>query len=125
MDVTPSVSKDRELVESYGDGVLEISGVICNTPNIVFLGPCFSSEIFEAGESNFKILREVFQIGYSPSILLYGAGINTRPKLEIEKEFVYQKNCVKEAMNASAACCPSNVLCAEDRRVAAVLFPID
>lgn len=104
MHVTPSVSKDRQLVESYDDGVLEISGVVCNTPDVVFLEPRFSSKIFEADESNFKILREVFQTGYSSSILLYGAGINTRPKLEIEKEFVYQKNCVIEAMNTSAAC---------------------
>ncbi len=125
MDVTPSVSKDRQLVESYGDGVLKISGVVCNGPDIVFLGPCFSPEVFEAGESNCKILREVFQTGYSPPILLCGVGINTRLKLEIEKEFVHQKDCVLEAMNTSAACRTFNVLYAEDKRAAAVLFPID
>ena len=125
MDVTSIVSRDRQSVESYGDGVLEISGVVCNAPDIVFLEPCFSPEIFEAGESNFKILREVFQTGYSPSILLHGAGLNTRPKLENEIEFVHQKNCFLEALNMSAACRTFNILCAEDRRVAAVLFPID
>ena len=125
MDLTPSVYKDRQLVESYGDGVLKISGVVCNDPAILFLGSCFSPENFEAGEINFKMLREVFQTGYSPSLLLYGAGINIRTILEIEKEFVHQKNCVLEAMNTGAACRRFNILCAEDRRVAAVLFPID
>tara|TARA_B100000963_G_C22568856_1_gene645030 strand:- start:839 stop:1216 length:378 start_codon:yes stop_codon:yes gene_type:complete len=125
MDVTPCVYKDRQLIESYGDGVLKISGVVCTAPDFVFLGSCFSPEIFESGESSFKILREVFQTSYSPSILLYVAGINTRLIPEIENEFVHQKNCVLEAMNTGAACRTSNVLCAEDRRVSAVLFPID
>mgnify|MGYP001357857613 CR=1 FL=1 len=125
MDVTPRVSKDRQLIESYDDGVLKISGVVCTAPDIVFQGTCFSPEIFEAGESNFKILREVFQTRYSPLILLYGAGINTRLILEIGKEFVHRKNCVLESINRCAACCIFNVLCAEDRRVEAGLFPID
>ena len=125
MDVTPCVYKDRQLIESYGDGVLKISGVICTVLDFVFLGSCFSPEICQAGENNFEIMRDAFQTSYSPSILLYVAGKNTRLILEIEKELVHQKNCVLEAMNTGAACRTFNVLCAEDRRVAAVLFPID
>ena len=125
MDVTPLVSKGRQLIESYGDGAFKISGVVYTTPVIVFPESCFSPENFEADESNFRLLREVFQTSYSPSVLLYGTGKNTSLIPEIEKEFVRKQNCVLDIMNTGAACRTFNVLCAEDRRVAAVLFPVD
>ena len=125
MDVTPLVSKGRQLIESYGDGAFKISGVVYTAPVIVFPESCFSPDYFEADESNFRLLREVFQTTYSPSVLLYGTGKNTSLIPEIEKEFVRQQNCVLDIMNTGAACRTFNVLCAEDRRVAAVLFPVD
>ena len=125
MDVTPLVSKGRQLIESYGDGAFKISGVVYNAPVIVFPESCFSPDYFEADESNFRLLREVFQTTYSPSVLLYGTGKNISLIPEIEKEFVRQQNCVLDIMNTGAACRTFNVLCAEDRRVAAVLFPVD
>ena len=125
MDVTPLVSKGRQLIESYGDGAFKISGVVYTDPVIVFPESCFSPDYFEADESNFRLLREVFQTSYSPSVLLFGTGKNTSLIPEIEKEFVRQQNCVLDIMNTGAACRTFNVLCAEDRRVAAVLFPVD
>ena len=125
MDVTPLVSKGRQLIESYGDGAFKISGVVYTAPVIVFPESCFSPENFEADKSNFRLLREVFQTSYSPSVLLYGTGKNTSLIPEIEKEFVREQNCVLDIMNTGAACRTFNVLCAEDRRVAAVLFPVD
>ncbi len=125
MDVTPLVSKGRQLIESYGDGAFKISGVVYTAPVIVFPESCFSPDYFEADESNFRLLREVFQTTYSPSVLLYGTGKNASLIPEIEKEFVRQQNCVLDIMNTGAACRTFNVLCAEDRRVAAVLFPVD
>ena len=125
MDVTPLVSKGRQLIESYGDGAFKISGVVYTAPVIVFPESCFSPDYFEADESKFRLLREVFQTSYSPSVLLYGTGNNTSLIPEIEKEFVRQQNCVLDIMNTGAACRTFNVLCAEDRRVAAVLFPVD
>jgi len=125
MDVTPLVSKGRQLIESYGDGAFKISGVVYTAPVIVFPESCFSPDYFEADESNFRLLREVFQTSYSPSVLLFGTGKNTSLIPEIEKEFVRQQNCVLDIMNTGAACRTFNVLCAEDRRVAAVLFPVD
>ena len=125
MDVTPLVSKGRQLIESYGDGAFKISGVVYTAPVIVFPESCFSPDYFEADQSNFRLLREVFQTSYSPSVLLYGTGKNTSLIPEIEKEFVRQQNCVLDIMNTGAACRTFNVLCAEDRRVAAVLFPVD
>ena len=125
MDVTPLVSKGRQLIESYGDGAFKISGVVYTDPVIVFPESCFSPDYFEADESNFRLLREVFQTSYSPSVLLFGTGKNTSLIPEIEKEFVRQQNCVLDIMNTGAACRTFNVLCAEDRRGAAVLFPVD
>ena len=125
MDVTPLVSKGRQLIESYGDGAFKISGVVYTSPIIVFPESCFSPENIEAEESSLRLLREVFQTGYSPSVLLYGTGKNISLIPEIEKEFVRQQNCVVDIMNTGAACRTFNVLCAEDRRVAAVLFPVD
>ena len=125
MDVTPLVSKGRQLIESYGDGAFKISGVVYTAPVIVFPESCFSPDYFEADESNFRLLREVFQTSYSPSVLLFGTGKNTSLIPELEKEFVRQQNCVLDIMNTGAACRTFNVLCAEDRRVAAVLFPVD
>ena len=125
MDVTPLVSKGRQLIESYGDGAFKISGVVYTAPVIVFPESCFSPKNFEADKSNIRLLREVFQTSYSPSVLLYGTGKNTSLIPEIEKEFVRKQNCVLDIMNTGAACRTFNVLCAEDRRVAAVLFPVD
>ena len=85
MDVTPLVSKGRQLIESYGDGAFKISGVVYTAPVIVFPESCFSPDYFEADESNFRLLREVFQTSYSPSVLLFGTGKNTSLIPEIEK----------------------------------------
>ena len=125
MDVTLLVSKDRQLMESYGDGALKLSGDFCTAPVIIFPEHCFSFETFEAYESDFKKLREVFQKSDNPSMLLFGTGKNRCLLPKIEKEFVQQQNCVLDVMNTGSACRTFNVLCAEDRRVAAVLFPVD
>jgi len=125
MDVTLLVSKGRRLIESCGDGTLKTSGSVYPAPVIAFSESCFSPETFQADEISFKILREVFQKSYGPSIMLFGAEGNTRLIPEIEKEFVREQNCVLDIMNTGAACRTFNVLCAEDRRVAAVLFPVD
>ena len=125
MDVAPLVSKDRQLLESYGDGTLKTSGSVYPAPVIAFSESCFSPETFQADESGSKILREVFQKSYGPSILLFGVEVNTSLIPEIEKEFVRQQNCVLNVMNTGTARRTFNVLCAEDRRVAAVLFPVD
>ena len=45
MDVTPLVSKGRQLIESYGDGAFKISGVVYTAPVIVFPGPVFLPKI--------------------------------------------------------------------------------
>ena len=42
MDVTPLVSKGRQLIESYGDGAFKI-GVVYNAP-VVFPESCFSPD---------------------------------------------------------------------------------
>ena len=125
MDVAPLVSKGRQLIESCGDGTLKTSGSVYPAPVIAFSESCFSPETFQADESAFKILREVFQKSYGPSIMLFGAEGNTRLIPEIEKEFVRQQNCALNVMNTGTACRTFNVLCVEDRRVAAVLFPVD
>ena len=49
----------------------------------------------------------------------------TRLKPENEKEFVRQRNCILDVMYIGAACRKYNYLCAEDRMVAAILFPVD
>ncbi|GIR54937.1 MAG: hypothetical protein CM15mP62_24080 [Rhodospirillaceae bacterium] len=42
MDVTPLVSKGRQLIESYGDGAFKISGVVYTALLLYFPSPFFS-----------------------------------------------------------------------------------
>ena len=125
MDVTLLVYKHSQLIDSYGDEALKISSSVYTASVIVFPEYCFSPETLEADESVFKILREVFQTNFSPSIFLIGARKNTRLIPKIEKEFVRQRNCILDVMNTGAVCYTYNDLCGEDRMDAAVLFPVD
>ena len=124
MDVTPLVSKDRQLIESYGDGSFKISGVVYSSPVVVFPELCIPLSNFDVAESKICFLKAVFQTTYMPSILLFGAGKNPYLLTEIERDFVRQQNCVLDVMNTGAACRTFNVLCAEDRQVAAALIPV-
>ena len=125
MDVTPLVSKGRQLIESYGDGAFKISGVVYTAPVIVFPESCFSPENFEADKviSDYCGKFSKRSIAHQYCFMELEKILSLIP--EIEKEFVRQQNCVLDIMNTGAACRTFNVLCAEDRRVAAVLFPVD
>ena len=61
MDVTPLVSKDRQLIESYGDGSFKISGVVYSSPVVVFPELCIPYRILMLLSQKFVFSKQSFK----------------------------------------------------------------
>ncbi len=125
MDITPLVSFDSQIIQSYGSGLFKISGVSYDTPVIVFPDHVeswnFTGNVDDFNVTNFEdILRHEGTI----DVVLLGCGA----KMQFIKPFIRQaftdKNMMLEPMDTGAACRTYNVLMPEGRRVAAMLLPV-
>lgn len=125
MDITPAIPEDRQVIDSYGPGRFQVSGLgydsaLIVTPLETLVWPATAVE--ELTAELFDILLTLKE---PPEILILGTGERT--------EFVPPsiRRMVKERvglgfdiMDTGAACRTYNVLISEGRKVAVALFPL-
>ena len=124
MAETPPVPTTRRLVEGYGPGRFRISGTIYERPVIVLLDAVLDWPIAAISELSADSLSAVAAAEPRIEILIIGCGARMafiRPDL---RQALRAAGLVVDAMDTGAACRTYNVLLAEDRRVAAALFPL-
>lgn len=120
MDVTPLVSHNAQIVQSYAGGVFKVSGQIYDGAVLVT-----SEETLNWNISSFDdlCLADFENLPKDIDVVLLGTGktMSFLP-LEIRSQLRSLEFSV-DTMDTGAACRTYNVLMAEGRRVAAVLFP--
>ena len=124
MDITPPVAADRQLIQSYGDGGFQISGVRHLGSIIVFPWATIPWSVVDGdnfGAENFTNIRDTQG---EVNVLLLGCGIRASligPEL---RQQVRAWGVVIEAMDTGAACRTYNDLLSEGRDVAAALIAV-
>lgn len=125
MDVTPLIKSGTQVVQSYAGGRFKVSGQVYDGGVIVT--PVGTRE-WDAPESVAGLTLDHFQslIDESRDIDVVLLGCGARPAflpLKV-KTALKDKGLSVDVMDTGAACRTYNVLVAEGRRVAAVLFPV-
>ena len=124
MDITPLISKDKNVINSYGPDGFKINQTIYQ--NTVLLTPdqLIEIKVDSVELIDWNILGKMIDLELE--IILIGTGkihkkISNRLKNEIKA--IHPEATINE-MTSSAACRTYNILISEDRKVATILTPI-
>ena len=124
MELTPqspgSTSPGRQLIERYGAGGFQVSGVVFAGPVLVFPERTI---LWENAAPTIEALAPVVAEGGIELVIL-GLGRRGAPAAPALRAALKARGIGVEAMDTGAACRTYNVLLAEDRRVAAALLPL-
>jgi uncharacterized protein len=120
-DVTPRISADALIIQSYSAAGFRVSGKDYAGAILIAGGqvlPVSATAPSQLGYQHFKPLK-----GLNVTYLIIGCGARAvLPALTLIRE-LKDMGIVVEAMSTSAACRTYNVLLAEQRPVAALLLP--
>jgi len=122
MDLTPIVPAGRQVIERYGRSGFRVTGVIWRGPLLVFPDRSVRWSAADAAAVSWESLTPVVEHG-GVEILLLGLGSGAPLVAGELRARLRAAGISLEAMDTGAACRTYNVLVAEDRRVAAALFP--
>jgi uncharacterized protein len=120
MELTPLPSAGRQLIERYGASGFRVSGVVYNSPVLVF--PDLTMP-WEAATPSLDGLAPIVAHG-GIELVLIGLGRRGAPVSPALRAALKAHGIGVEAMDTGAACRTFNVLLAEDRLVAAALLPL-
>lgn len=128
MDVTPALAEGVKPVTGYGPGFFRIAGEVIEGaillyPERVLPAPVAQYALFTA--EHLRALCDDKLDSAAPQILLLGVGaeFTALPPREL-RDCARQLGIVLEVMDSRAACRTWNVLLAEGRRVAAIIWPV-
>ncbi len=125
-DITPLVSSDHKLVDSYGNNGFKISGLRYQGSVLLFPHQVYEWGISDITHATFEDFIDIIRLQESPpTVLFIGTGktvipISTELRARLRKEGI-----VVEVMGTGAACRTFNITMAEERLVAAALIAID
>lgn len=124
MDVTPLIKANTQVIQSYGEGQIKVSGQRYTSPIIVTPEETVLwKNVASFEDLNLKTFQKIFEIK-TLDVCLLGTGETARflsPDLRRELK---AHNLNVEIMNTGAVCRTYNVLIAEGRQIAAALLPV-
>ena len=123
MDITPAISEDKQIVESYGDLQFKITGQRYEGSALVFPGRVEPWPPRSLDEVTAESLLPAKDAGVDVLLLGCGARMSLLPKPL--KEDLRAAGIVVEVMDTGAACRTYNVLMMEGREVAAALIAVE
>ena len=125
MALTPPEAAAPQHINAYGDGGFRIGGRSYRGSVLVLPHQTMALAVSDAADLAARHLEPVAAFTPRVELLLVGCG----PEISIFDDAVFaalkSAGAAVEVMNTGAACRTFNVLLAEDRRVAAVLFAVD
>lgn len=126
MDVTPLVPKGQQIIQSYDHGGFRVSGQRYDTPVIVKPSSIseWSPATSEIADLQLSDFQDLIDQAHEIDVVLLGCGADMAFLPMPLKQELSAKGLPVEVMDTGAACRTYNVLMAEGRRVAAVLFPV-
>ncbi len=121
MDVTPLITKDRQVIQSYAGGRFKVSGQIYESALIVRPGVCELWDVLAL--PGFEDFRPLVDMAAEIDVVLFGSGAAMKMLPADIRLKLKEAGIAVECMDTGAACRTYNVLLAEERRVAAALLP--
>jgi len=123
MDVTPFIPGERKVLQAYGDGGFRISGERIEGPILLFPDRVLAWDVTELALLLPEHIALVAECQPKVEILLLGTGVHmVLPPADLRRH-CRSLGIALEVMDTGAACRTYNVLLAEERRLAAALFP--
>lgn len=125
MDITPLVSTQLKIIQSYGDGFFRINGevfrhsvIVCGDEVLIW------QQSGNVAENKFNPEVEFADIISKCEVLLIGAGKTFRPLPPSMRQKFKDIGVQVDIMDTPSACRTYNVMTAEGRRVAVALSTI-
>lgn len=127
MDVTPLISRDRQVIQSYGGGVFRVSGKIYEGAVAVLPDAVhpWSVASFDPAALTTADFAQPLSLSQGIDVILFGMGDRARPLDPHLKSALAERGVKPDIMDTGAACRTYNVLLAEGRRVMALLLPVE
>lgn len=123
MDITPVLSSAFQLIEAYGETGFTIAEKRYEGSVIVFPEETIHLPIENVASLSGQHLSVIATKTPKTEIVLIGVGKTFQPMPPALKHYFRDNGISSDAMDTGAACRTFNVLLAEGRRVAAILFP--
>lgn len=123
MDITPLISADRQVIQSYSPAGFKISGKMYQGAVIVFPDrtlPWNMASVHELKVTDFAVFdkKEI-------DFLIVGCGAKAERMEPPVVRALQTRGIVLETMDTGAACRTYNALLADGRRIAAALIPAE
>ena len=123
VDVTPMVAADRKVIQSYGKGCFKISDENFTGPTLVFPSLVMPWDAPE-DPKQLEITHFAPLIGAEDvDVVLFGGGMKPVFLQPDIRAMLTAQGIAVESMDTGAACRTYNVLLAEERRIAAAMYP--
>ena len=120
-DVTPLIPAGRQVIDSYGPTGFRVSGVAYDGAILVRPEQTLNWPVADFAALQPDNFAPLF--GRGVEILLVGSGRRLTPLPPALRVALKGHGMVADVMDTGAACRTYNILLAEERRVAAALFP--
>ncbi len=125
MKMVEQVPEGRQIIQRYGNGGFHVSGRHFMGPILVLADHTVAVEASSPGELDVAALAEALAPDMAVELLLVGSGLAIRHLSPAAREALQAARIGFDVMNTGAACRTYNLLLAEGRHVAALLFPVD
>jgi len=124
LDITPIVTDDRLMIQSYGDGRFEVNGHIVDGSILLYEGRVDPWEVSSSNDITQEALEPLLAHAEKYDILLVGCGETSKMPPKNLREAVKEKGLVLEWMNSGAAARTFCAMQIEDRRVLAAIIAV-
>ena len=128
VDITPAVSEQRQLIQSYGDGGFRIAGIDYNGSVLIEAEKTHLWPISDSGSITLASLAPIIQAVETQAtnnvVLLLGTGSEPANVDRSLRTDLRSLGVGLEVMGTGAACRTFNVLLSEDRAVIAALISV-
>lgn len=125
MEISSPQPAGLQLIESYGAGRFQVSGLVYEGSLLVFPERSLAWPVAGMAELDEASLAPVGAAEPAVEVLLLGCGPRMAPVPKALRAALRVRGVVIEAMDTGAACRTYNVLAVEGRRVAAALIATD
>lgn len=123
MDITPLISSQNMVIQSYGKNGFKISGTQFDTPVLVLPTSTVPLSPSSFAQINESALNDIAQYQDEIDLLIIGCGEHAAPASQDLRDSLKKLDINVETMTTGAACRSFNVLLGDGRRIAALLYP--
>ena len=123
MDITPSITSDRQVIQSYGPEGFRIGNAVYRHPVLVWPDHVEEWFITDLAAMTVNAFQPIFTYEPQAEFILLGCGLRGMFLPPDLKQALREAGLGIDAMDTGAACRTFNVMLSEERPVVAALIP--